>query len=275
MRREAEHVEGFSPNWPRDRRLTQGAGRAGGRPADLGTIVNASLARWISRYRDLPLKVNQWANAVRWELRPRLFLRSTEFLWQEGHTAHATVEEAHAFALEILEHAYAATMEQDVAIPVARPQDGAREVRRRRRLLDVREPDARRQGAADGHLARARAELRPRLRHLLYRCTRQIAGMATAMRDRLVRRVRTIEEAAEQARDGAARMPWARWGPRENAACSSTASRSAASSVTETAPCTTPTATASTRSSRAPTERVRTGLEPAAAGTTSRSDGCA
>jgi prolyl-tRNA synthetase len=91
------------------------------------TIINASLARWISSYRDLPLKVNQWANVVRWELRPRLFLRTSEFLWQEGHTAHATREEAHAYALEILEDAYAATMEQELAIPVWRGRKTERE----------------------------------------------------------------------------------------------------------------------------------------------------
>ena len=92
------------------------------------TIINASLARWISSYRDLPLKVNQWANVVRWELRPRLFLRTSEFLWQEGHTAHATPQEAHSYALEILEDAYAATMEHELAIPVWRGRKTEREM---------------------------------------------------------------------------------------------------------------------------------------------------
>ena len=58
------------------------------------------MAKWIQSYRDLPLLLNQWANVVRWELRPRLFLRTTEFLWQEGHTAHATYEDAAAYALQ-------------------------------------------------------------------------------------------------------------------------------------------------------------------------------
>ena len=97
MRREADHVEGFSPELAV---VTVAGGKelagAGRRTPDVETIINASLARWINSYRDLPLKVNQWANAVRWELRPRLFLRTSEFLWQEGHTAHATPEEAHA-----------------------------------------------------------------------------------------------------------------------------------------------------------------------------------
>lgn len=59
--------------------------------------------KWVTSYRDLPLKVNQWANVLRWELRTRPFLRSAEFLWQEGHTAHATAEEADAFAANILD----------------------------------------------------------------------------------------------------------------------------------------------------------------------------
>jgi prolyl-tRNA synthetase len=128
LRREAEHVEGFSPELAV---VTVAGGRELSEPAVVRptseTIINASLARWISSYRDLPLKVNQWANVVRWELRPRLFLRTSEFLWQEGHTAHASPEDAHAYALEILEEAYAATMEQDLAIPVWRGRKTERE----------------------------------------------------------------------------------------------------------------------------------------------------
>ncbi len=128
LRREAEHVEGFSPELAV---VTVAGGRELSEPAVVRptseTIINASLARWISSYRDLPLKVNQWANVVRWELRPRLFLRTSEFLWQEGHTAHVSREEAHAYALEILEDAYAATMERDLAIPVWRGRKTERE----------------------------------------------------------------------------------------------------------------------------------------------------
>ena len=58
------------------------------------TIIGAAFARWVQSYRDLPLLINQWANVMRWEMRPRLFLRTAEFLWQEGHTAHETAEEA-------------------------------------------------------------------------------------------------------------------------------------------------------------------------------------
>jgi prolyl-tRNA synthetase len=128
LKREADHVEGFSPELAV---VTVGGGKELAEPAVVRptseTIINASLARWISSYRDLPFKINQWANVVRWELRPRLFLRTSEFLWQEGHTAHATPGEAHAFALEILEDAYAATMERDLAIPVWRGRKTDRE----------------------------------------------------------------------------------------------------------------------------------------------------
>src|SRR5215207_6333386 len=128
LRREAQHVEGFSPELAV---VTIGGGKQLEEPAIVRptseTIVNASFAKWVQSYRDLPLLIHQWANVVRWELRPRLLLRTSEFLWQEGHTAHATPEEAHAFALEILEDAYAATMERDLAIPVWRGRKTDRE----------------------------------------------------------------------------------------------------------------------------------------------------
>ncbi|HTT29137.1 MAG TPA: proline--tRNA ligase [Solirubrobacteraceae bacterium] len=119
LRREAEHVEGFSPELAV---VTHGGGKELEeaivvRPTS-ETIVNSSFARWISSYRDLPLLINQWANVVRWELRPRLFLRTSEFLWQEGHTAHATRDDAHRYALRILAEVYADAMVQELAIPV-------------------------------------------------------------------------------------------------------------------------------------------------------------
>src|SRR6201989_1164239 len=107
LRREAEHVEGFSPELAV---VTHGGGKKLEEPIVLRptseTIVNSSFARWISSYRDLPLLINQWANVVRWELRPRLLLRTSEFLWQEGHTAHATHGDAHEYHLRILHEAY-------------------------------------------------------------------------------------------------------------------------------------------------------------------------
>jgi len=128
LRREAEHVEGFSPELAV---VTHGGGKqleeaAVVRPTS-ETVVNGSFSRWISSYRDLPLLLNQWANVVRWELRPRLFLRTSEFLWQEGHTAHATREDARAYALRILDEVYTAVMVEDLAIPVFRGRKTERE----------------------------------------------------------------------------------------------------------------------------------------------------
>jgi prolyl-tRNA synthetase len=82
------------------------------------TVINSFFAKWIQSYRDLPLLINQWANVVRWELRPRLFLRTTEFLWQEGHTAHASEADARAYALLILRDVYLSTMSGPAALPV-------------------------------------------------------------------------------------------------------------------------------------------------------------
>jgi prolyl-tRNA synthetase len=80
-------------------------------------VVNYFFAKWIQSHRDLPLLINQWSNVVRWEMRTRLFLRTTEFLWQEGHTAHATEAEANAYALRILRDVYLDTAEKVAGIP--------------------------------------------------------------------------------------------------------------------------------------------------------------
>ncbi len=102
FQREAEHVEGFSPELAI---VTHAGGEELAeaivvRPTS-ETVIGEYMAKWIQSYRDLPLLLNQWSNVVRWELRPRLFLRSSEFLWQEGHTAHASYEDANAFATKI------------------------------------------------------------------------------------------------------------------------------------------------------------------------------
>src|SRR6202030_1261803 len=81
------------------------------------TIIGASYAKWVQSYRDLPILLNQWANVVRWEKRPRLFLRTTEFLWQEGHTVHETEQQARAEATLILE-VYAKFAREHLAVPV-------------------------------------------------------------------------------------------------------------------------------------------------------------
>jgi prolyl-tRNA synthetase len=128
LRREAEHVEGFSPELAV---VTHGGGEELAEPVVVRptseTIINRYMSKWIQSHRDLPLLLNQWANVVRWELRPRLFLRTTEFLWQEGHTAHASEADAQAFALHILTNVYRATMEEAIAIPVLRGHKTPRE----------------------------------------------------------------------------------------------------------------------------------------------------
>ncbi len=119
LAKEAEHVEGFSPELAV---VTHGGGKELDEPVVVRptseTIINHYFSKWIQSYRDLPLLLNQWANVVRWELRPRIFLRSTEFLWQEGHTCHATEAEARFFALQILHHVYEETVRDVLAIPV-------------------------------------------------------------------------------------------------------------------------------------------------------------
>ena len=119
LRKEAEHVEGFSPELAV---VTHGGGKELEEPVVVRptseTIINSYFAKWVQSYRDLPLLINQWANVVRWELRPRLFLRTTEFLWQEGHTAHATEDDAHQYALRILREVYEDTMVNVIGVPV-------------------------------------------------------------------------------------------------------------------------------------------------------------
>jgi prolyl-tRNA synthetase len=119
FQREAQHVEGFSPELAV---VTVAGGKELEEPVVVRptseTMIGEYMAKWIQSYRDLPLLLNQWANVVRWELRPRLFLRTTEFLWQEGHTAHATREDARAYAERILRDVYEDFMVNVLAMPV-------------------------------------------------------------------------------------------------------------------------------------------------------------
>jgi prolyl-tRNA synthetase len=119
LTREAEHVEGFAPELAV---VTHGGGKELEEPAVVRptseTIINEYFSKWVQSYRDLPLLINQWANVVRWELRPRLFLRTSEFLWQEGHTAHATQEDARDFAARIQREVYGDFMEKVLAMDV-------------------------------------------------------------------------------------------------------------------------------------------------------------
>lgn len=118
LKKEAEHVEGFAPQCA----VVTYAGakdleeKLVVRPTS-ETIINSMFAKWIQSYRDLPLMINQWANVVRWEMRTRLFLRTTEFLWQEGHTCHATAEEAEDEARKMLQ-VYTSFAEEVLAMPV-------------------------------------------------------------------------------------------------------------------------------------------------------------
>ena len=130
LEKEAEHVEGFAKECAVVTHHRLEPDPAGGlRPAPGAkldeplivrptseTIIGATFARWVQSYRDLPILINQWANVVRWELRTRLFLRTAEFLWQEGHTAHKDEEEAETETLLIL-NLYRRFMEDWMCMP--------------------------------------------------------------------------------------------------------------------------------------------------------------
>ena len=116
--KEQHHVEGFSPELAV---VTIGGGEKLEEPLVIRptseTIIGHAYAKWIQSYRDLPVLINQWNSVVRWELRTKLFLRTLEFFWQEGHTAHATLEEAEAETRQMLD-IYADFAMRDAAIPV-------------------------------------------------------------------------------------------------------------------------------------------------------------
>jgi len=140
LEKEAEHVEGFAKECAvvTHHRL-EPDGKGGLRPAPSAqleeplivrptseTIIGATFARWVQSYRDLPILINQWANVVRWELRTRMFLRTAEFLWQEGHTVHATAEEAQIETRQMLD-VYAEFAETSMAMPVIKGEKTAGE----------------------------------------------------------------------------------------------------------------------------------------------------
>jgi prolyl-tRNA synthetase len=117
LEREAKHIEGFAPEVAV---VTHAGGKELEEPLVIRptseTVIYAMFAKWVQSYRDLPLLINQWANVVRWELRTRLFLRTTEFLWQEGHTAHVSEAEAQEHTVRML-NVYREFMEQFMAMP--------------------------------------------------------------------------------------------------------------------------------------------------------------
>jgi prolyl-tRNA synthetase len=119
IEKEKHHVEGFSPELAV---VTIGGGETLEEPLIVRptseTIIGYMYSKWIQSYRDLPILINQWANVVRWEMRTKLFLRTLEFYWQEGHTAHATAEEAERETLYILHEAYKDFAYKEAAVPV-------------------------------------------------------------------------------------------------------------------------------------------------------------
>ncbi len=121
LMKEAEHVEGFAPEVAI---VTKAGGEELAEPLVIRptseAIIGHMFAKWVHSWRDLPLLINQWANVVRWEMRTRPFLRTTEFLWQEGHTCHATEAEAEEETLKILHEVYADFVEKEMALPVLR-----------------------------------------------------------------------------------------------------------------------------------------------------------
>ncbi|MEZ4632630.1 MAG: aminoacyl--tRNA ligase-related protein [Deinococcales bacterium] len=127
FQREAKHVEGFSPELAV---VTHAGGKELEEPLAIRptseTIIGEMYSKWVQSYRDLPLLYNQWCNVLRWEMRTRPFLRTTEFLWQEGHTAHATAEEAIAETKQMLD-VYSTFAEEFGALPVIRGEKTAGE----------------------------------------------------------------------------------------------------------------------------------------------------
>lgn len=138
LEKEAEHIEGFAKECAVVTHHRLEHGKNGGlvpageleepyiiRPTS-EMIIGSTYARWIQSYRDLPVKINQWANVMRWEMRTRMFLRTSEFLWQEGHTAHATRDEAWDETLQMLD-VYAEFAENEMAMPVIKGEKTAGE----------------------------------------------------------------------------------------------------------------------------------------------------
>ena len=127
LKKEADHVEGFAPELAV---VTHAGGKKLEEPYVVRptseTMIYHMFARWISSWRDLPMNINQWANVVRWEMRTRPFLRTTEFLWQEGHTAHASKEEANTKAIQMRD-IYVDFIENDLCIPLFKGVKTAKE----------------------------------------------------------------------------------------------------------------------------------------------------
>ena len=179
LEKEAEHVEGFAKECAVVTHHKLEASEDGGlKPAgELAeplivrptseTIIGESMSKWINSYRDLPILLNQWANVVRWEMRTRMFLRTSEFLWQEGHTAHATKEEAMERTLQMLE-IYTKFVEEQLAMPVVKGRKvRIRTLSRCRRHHLHRSHDAGQAGPSGRHLPLSGPEFCQGLQYLL------------------------------------------------------------------------------------------------------------
>ena len=168
LHKEAEHVEGFSPELAV---VTIAGGKQLEEPYVIRptseTIIGHFFAKWIKSWRDLPVLVNQWANIIRWELRTRMFLRTTEFLWQEGHTAHSNHDEAVQEVLRMLD-VYAEVAEDVMAMPVIKGMKTQSEkFAGALRSYSHRSHDAERLRAAGRHQPRPGAEFRQGLRRAI------------------------------------------------------------------------------------------------------------
>ena len=128
LQKEADHVKGFAPEVAV---VTKAGGEDLAEPLVIRptseTIIGESYSKWVHSWRDLPIMINQWANVVRWEMRTRPFLRTSEFLWQEGHTAHVNEKEAEAETLNVLNKIYADFAERVLAVPVIVGQKSEKE----------------------------------------------------------------------------------------------------------------------------------------------------
>ena len=179
IEKEKSHVAGFSPELAV---VTHGGGEELEEPLVVRptseTIIGHSYAKWIQSYRDLPLLINQWNSVVRWELRTKLFLRTLEFFWQEGHTAHATLEEAEAETRQMLDIYTRFCRERSRDSGDPGQEIGIRAICRRRSDLFDRSDDGRRQGAAIGHVAQSGPEFRQGVRDSLSRSRRARCSIA-------------------------------------------------------------------------------------------------
>ena len=169
LQREAEHVDGFAKECavvthsrlePDENGILQPAGELEEslivRPTS-ETIIGDLFARWVQSYRDLPLLINQWANVVRWEMRPRLFLRTAEFLWQEGHTVHSSAEEA-VKETDLMLNTYATFAEEVGYSSALRRENRGRTLSRSRINIVHRSDDAGSKSFAGWYLSLFRSE---------------------------------------------------------------------------------------------------------------------